>query len=67
MTDAPAPLSRATSPRELDDMARELAGWGWIVRFELHSFAGGAPGRSSRAHAPPLQQWGVRRRPSAPP
>jgi hypothetical protein len=44
VTDAPATHSRATSPRELDDMARELAGWGWIVRFELHSFAPGAPG-----------------------
>jgi hypothetical protein len=44
VTDAPTTLSRATSPRELDDMARQLAGWGWVVRFELHSFAPGAPG-----------------------
>jgi hypothetical protein len=36
--------SRATGPRDLDDIARELAGWGWVVRFELHPFAAGARG-----------------------
>jgi len=35
---------RAAGPRELDDLARELTGWGWSVRFESHAFAPGVPG-----------------------
>ena len=41
---AAATLSTATSLHEWDDLARELTGWGWRVRFESHSFAASAPG-----------------------
>jgi hypothetical protein len=42
MTHAPATLSPATGPGDLDDLARDLAGRGWVVRLELHCFAPGA-------------------------
>jgi hypothetical protein len=44
MPDAAATLSPVTGPGGLDDLAREMAGRGWVVRFEPHSFAPGAPG-----------------------
>ncbi len=40
----PTTAPRPAGPRELDDLARELTGWGWIVRFEPRSFAPGVPG-----------------------
>jgi hypothetical protein len=44
MTDVVITSSPAPGLRQLDDLARELTGWGWRVRFESHSFATGAPG-----------------------
>ena len=41
MINAPATLPQATGGWDLDDLARELAGWGWVVRFEPQSFLSG--------------------------
>ena len=42
MPDAQSTLSRAGGPQELDHLARQLSGRGWVVRFEPHAFAPGA-------------------------
>ena len=42
MTHAPATLSPAPGLWDLDNLARDLAGRGWVVRLELHCFAPGA-------------------------
>jgi hypothetical protein len=44
VTDAPATHPRALELRDLDDVARELAAWGWVVRFEPSPVAAGGPG-----------------------
>ena len=42
MPDAQSTLSRTCGPEDLDHVAQELSGRGWIVRFEPHAFAPGA-------------------------
>jgi hypothetical protein len=43
VTQCPAPISQATRWCALDDLARELAHEGWIVRFQREPVAPGAP------------------------
>jgi hypothetical protein len=43
VTQCPAPISQATRWRALDDLARELAHAGWVVRFQREPVAPGEP------------------------